>query len=114
MHELSVTSYLVDAVDSEARKLGAKRVLTINLIVGERAGIVDDSLRFYFEMLTPGTLAEGADLIVNRTTMRFRCEECGGDYQPSGIDFGCPLCGTIGTVVDDGSALMIESLEIET
>ncbi len=94
--------------------MGQRRVLTINLIVGERSGIVDDSLRFYFEMLTPGTLAEGAELVVNRTPLRFHCPNCVDDYHPVGIDFGCPHCGTIGSVVDDGSDLLIESLEIET
>ena len=114
MHELSVTSYLVEAVDKQARELGAKRVMTINLIVGERSGIVDDSLRFYFEMLSPGTLVEGAELVINRTSLRFRCAGCDEDYHPAGADFECPLCGTIGRLVDDASDLLIESLEIET
>ncbi len=114
MHELSVTSYLVDAVDAQARELGAKRVLTINLIVGERSGIVDDSLRFYLEMLAPGTLVEGAELVVNRTSLRFHCGACDADYHPKGADFECPSCGIVGTLVDDGSDLLIESLEIET
>ena len=114
MHELSVTSYLVDAVDTRARELGATRVLTINLVIGERSGIVDDSLRFYFEMLAPGTLVEGAALNVARTSLRFHCAACARDYGPSGFDFLCPNCGALGEVVDDGSDLLIESLEIET
>ncbi|MGA7673178.1 MAG: hydrogenase maturation nickel metallochaperone HypA [Nitrolancea sp.] len=114
MHELSVTSYLVDAVDKQARELGAKRVVTINVIVGERSGIVDDSLRFYLEMLSPGTLVEGAELVVQRTSMRFYCAACDEDYHPEGANFECPGCGAIGTLVDDGSDLLIESLEIET
>jgi len=114
VHELSITSYLVDAVASRARELGATRVLAINLVVGERSGIVDDSLRFYFEMLAPGTLVEGAELNVARTSLRFHCAACERDYQPSGLDFLCPGCGTVGEVVDDGSDLLIESLEIET
>ena len=114
MHELSVTSYLVDAVDKQARELGAKRVVTINVIVGERSGIVDDSLRFYFEMLSPGTLVEGAELVVQRTSMRFYCATCDEDYHPEGANFECPGCEAIGTLVDDGSDLLIESLEIET
>ena len=114
MHELSITSYLVDTVDTRARELGATRVLAINLVVGERSGIVDDSLHFYFEMLAPGTLVEGAALNVARTSLTFHCAACDRGYHPADFDFRCPGCGTLGDVVDDGSDLLIESLEIET
>ncbi len=56
MHELSIMSYLLESVEAEARQRGARKVLAINLVLGERAGI-DDSLLFYFDLLTPGTLA---------------------------------------------------------
>jgi len=75
---------------------------------------VDDSLRFYFEMLAPGTLVEGAALNLARTSLRFHCPQCEREYQPNGFDFLCPSCGTLGDVIDDGSDLLIESLEIET
>ncbi|MDQ3813472.1 MAG: hydrogenase maturation nickel metallochaperone HypA [Armatimonadota bacterium] len=105
-------SYLLESVEEQARQLGARKVLAINLVLGERAGI-DDSLLFYFDLLAPGTLAEGAKLNVRRTAMRFRCERCESDYSPVGADFGCPQCGTVGQLTDDGSELLIESMEIE-
>lgn len=114
MHELSVMTYLVESVDGHAREIGAKRVLAINLVVGERTSFVDDSLLFYFDMLTPGTLAEGSQLNVRRTFMRFHCGQCARDYRPTGANFRCPTCDTVGQVTDDGSELLIESLEIET
>lgn len=106
-------SYLLEAVEEEAREHAAKRVLTINLVIGERTSIVDDSLLFYFDMLTPGTLAEGAQLKVRRTSMRFHCERCDRDYHPEHGDFRCPGCEQVGQVTSDGSELLIESLEIE-
>lgn len=106
-------SYLLEAVEQEAGKLGAQRVTAINLAVGERAGI-DDSLLFYFDMLTPQTVAEGAQLNIRRTSMSFACEGCGDSYAPRGSDFACPRCGSVGQVVSDGSELLIESIEIET
>jgi hydrogenase nickel incorporation protein HypA/HybF len=115
MHEFSIMSYLLEAVEAEARQIGARKVLTINLVVGERAGI-DDSLRFYFDALTPGTLAEGARLAIRRTAMRFFCKPCGGEYTPAPArgDFGCPDCGAVGELRDDASGLLIESMEVET
>jgi hydrogenase nickel incorporation protein HypA/HybF len=114
MHELSIASYLLEAVIDHAHEIGASRVLAINLIVGERAGVVDDSLRFSFEMLAPGTLAEGAQINTQRTAMRFHCAGCDDDYAPAAGDFCCPRCGNYGQVCDDGSALVIESIEVET
>jgi hydrogenase nickel incorporation protein HypA/HybF len=114
MHELAIATYLLEAVVEQAQQIRASRVLAINLVVGERAGVVEDSLRFSFEMLAPGTLAEGAQINTHRTSMRFHCAGCDGDYTPVDGDFRCPQCGVFGQVADDGSTLLIESIEIET
>jgi hydrogenase nickel incorporation protein HypA/HybF len=115
MHEYSIMCYLLEAVETQAKKSGASRVLAINLQVGERAG-VDDSLAFYFEQMTPDTVAEGARLNIRRTAMRFACASCAKEYSPPPArgDFACPRCGDIGQLVSDGSELLIESIEIET
>jgi hydrogenase nickel incorporation protein HypA/HybF len=115
MHEYSIMCYLLEAVEKQARKMDAKRVLAIHLQVGERAGI-DDSLAFYFEQMTPGTIVDGAKLDIRRTAMSFRCKPCAQEYAPlaSRGDFSCPGCGEIGQLVSDGSELLIESIEIET
>jgi hydrogenase nickel incorporation protein HypA/HybF len=114
MHELSIASYLLESVSDHARQIGARRVLAINLVLGERSGVVDESLCFSFDLLAAGTLAEGALLNARRTPMRFHCTPCAEDYPQTGDDFGCPRCGAVGQIVDDGSQLLIESIEIET
>ena len=113
MHELAITSQLLESVEREAERVGARRVLRINLVIGERTGVVDDSLRFCFEMLAPGTVAEGAAVEVRRTPMRFGCDE-DGPYSRSGDDFRCPRCGRVGAITDGGAELLVESMEVET
>lgn len=107
-------AYLLERVEAHAERLEASKVVAVNLIVGERACVVDDSLLFAFDLLTPGTVAEGARLNVRRTLMRFECPACAGDFHPAHADFRCPRCGTVGTATEDGSELMIESLEFQT
>lgn len=114
MHEFSIMSYLLEMVEAEARQCGASRVIAINLVMGERASVIDDSLLFHFDLLTPGTLAAGARLNVRRTPMSFHCVGCGKNYIPVVGTFECPTCGKVGTLTSDGSELLVESIEIET
>jgi len=113
MHEMAVMGYLLETVEEQAVAAGASRVLAINLVMGDRASFVDDSLLFYFDLLTPGTVAEGARLQVRRTPMRFQCAGCAGAYTPRDDTFRCPACGVVGQVTDEGSELLIESIEVE-
>lgn len=112
MHEMSVITYLLETVEQEARQHNADKVLAINLVVGERASIMDDSLFFYFDMLTPGTLAEGAKLNTRRVPSKFQCLECGSAYL-AGNDFHCPDCGGVGHISPEGSEFFIDSIEIQ-
>jgi hydrogenase nickel incorporation protein HypA/HybF len=110
MHEFGLMSQLLEAVEAKAQELGSRPVLAINLLIGDRASIVDDSLLYYFEMLTPGTLAEGAELNVQRVPSRFYCAHCEDKYTPAGGDFCCPICGQVGIITNEGSELLIESI----
>ena len=113
MHELSIMTSILNTVDGQARSSGARKVRSINLVVGERTSFVDDALLFYFDMLTPGTLCEGAQLVVTRTPMRFHCRPCNQAYLPGGGHYRCPTCDTIGQLTSDGSELLLKSVEIE-
>ena len=113
MHEFGVMTYLLSAVEDKAQELQATRVLAINLLIGDRASIVEDSLQFYFDMLTPGTCVEGAQLNIRRMPSRFVCAACAKTYEPSGADYRCPDCGGIGQLTDAGGEFLIESIMIE-
>jgi hydrogenase nickel incorporation protein HypA/HybF len=113
VHELPIVTALLESVEARATELGATRVCAVNLVVGERAGIVDDSLRFYFEMITRGTIADGAHLNVRRTHMRFRCAGCASEYTPSEAEFACPTCQAVGQLTDAAIDLAIESMEVD-
>ena len=48
MHELAVTQSILDIALRHAERVGAQRILSINLVIGELTGFVDDSIQFYF------------------------------------------------------------------
>jgi len=110
---MSIAAALQERIEVHAERLGGARIAAVNLVVGEWAGIDDDALRFSFELLTAGTAVEGTQLKLRRTPLRVHCAGCYEEFTRSGSDFKCPRCGVVGRVVDDGSELMIESLEVE-
>jgi hydrogenase nickel incorporation protein HypA/HybF len=112
MHELPVTEDILRIVSAHAQKAGAQRVTCINLVIGELTSFIDDSIQFYFEMLSPGTPAEGATLHFQRIKTRFRCRQCSREFEPEDRNWVCPACGTLGGDVIAGKEFYVESIEV--
>ncbi|MCD6519883.1 MAG: hydrogenase maturation nickel metallochaperone HypA [Anaerolineae bacterium] len=113
MHELSVTQNIIDVVCRHAEEAQAKRIVRIHLVIGELSSIVDDSVQFYFDFLSEGTLAEGAELVFQRLSVKVRCEACGHEWEPTSADWTCPLCGQARARVIRGREFYIDSIEVE-
>lgn len=113
MHELDVTEQLVNVVLEHARKASAKEVLKVNVVIGELTGFVNESIQFYFELLSKGTEAEKASLAIVRTPARVRCRDCRREFQPDGSGWSCPHCGGLIEEVLGGRELYVESIEVE-
>ncbi|MEU4105357.1 hydrogenase maturation nickel metallochaperone HypA, partial [Streptomyces tanashiensis] len=76
MHEMSLAVAVVDQVETVARSRGAVGVSSIELEVGELAGVVADALAFCFELACAGTVVEGAELITRTVPGTARCAPC--------------------------------------
>jgi len=113
MHELAVTQNVLDIVLREAEKAKAKQIKSIQLVIGDLSGIVDDSVRFYFDFISQDTLAQGAVLSFRRIATRFRCRACGTEFSPQDQDWCCPFCGAPAGEVIAGQEFYIESIEVE-
>ena len=112
MHELSITQSILNIVNEHAQRAGAASVTAIHLTVGELTGFIDDSLQFYFEMLSPGTPAEGATLNIIRVPAVVRCRSCGFEFHLEGLQWTCPRCQTIGGDVLRGREFQVDSIEV--
>ena len=114
MHELSVTQSILDITLRHAKQARAKRVLAINLVIGELTGFVDDSIQFYFDFLSRDTPAQGAQLVFERIEPNVRCYACGALYTPPDSRlWSCPQCEALGGEVIAGKEFSIASIEIE-
>lgn len=113
MHEYSVTMGLIKMVVDEGVKANASKVKEIRLVIGDLSTILDDSVQMYFDILSKGSLAEGAKLIFKRIPAQFVCTSCGHIYNKPKTGFDCPVCGELGRPTGIGKEFYIESIEIE-
>ena len=114
MHELSVTEGIIGVASDAARKAGAARIIAIDLVIGDLSGMADDSIQFYFDILSRDTPAEKATLRFRREPAIVNCEECGGQFaaQPPLTPI-CPGCGGVRLHVSGGREFRVESIEVE-
>ena len=114
MHELAIAEALIEQVGTELDRAGQSGpVKRLELAVGRLSGVHCDSLRFAFELLSPGTAAEGAELSIREPSAVSRCRQCGASAEIAEIVVVCPGCGSAEIVIEEGRQLLLESIEIE-
>ena len=59
MHELAVTESILNIAVQHASQAGAVRVTDLNLVIGQLSSIFDDSVQFYWDMISEGTICAG-------------------------------------------------------
>jgi hydrogenase nickel incorporation protein HypA/HybF len=114
MHELAVTENLLQTALRHAEAAGARRVTDLHLVIGELTTIVGDSVQFYWDIVSEGSLCEGASLHFQRIPARLHCRDCGEEYGLDGDLRGCPLCASSRVSVVAGDEFRLESIEIDS
>jgi hydrogenase nickel incorporation protein HypA/HybF len=113
MHELSITQGLLDLVLQHAARAGGGRVTGVHIVSGEMSGIVDDSVQFYWDVISAGTAAAGARLHFRRVPLRFECLACGSPFSPAGVSFDCTACGSGRVRVAAGREFRLDAIDLE-
>jgi hydrogenase nickel incorporation protein HypA/HybF len=114
MHELAVTESILKIALEASQKNGARRITTIDLVIGELSSVVDDSVQFYFDILSQGTLAERARLRFQRESSKGTCLDCQYEFVVRlPLTPTCPNCGGARLSVSGGREFHIASIEVE-
>ncbi|HET9494340.1 MAG TPA: hydrogenase maturation nickel metallochaperone HypA [Chloroflexia bacterium] len=115
MHEHSVTEEMLSVALAAAEQAGAPHITGIHLVIGDLSGITEDSVRFYFDMLSPGTPAEGAHLDFRREEAVATCLDCGERFVGSdpGVPLArpCPACVGARIGIEGGDRFYLESID---
>ena len=113
MHELSICHGIIEVarstLDGLPRPLPCVSRITVR--IGRLTAVVPDSLRYYFGLLTPGTVLEGASLVIEEIPIRARCAHCTASFEIESLSFTCPLCGSGFIELSSGRELQVVSLE---
>jgi hydrogenase nickel incorporation protein HypA/HybF len=107
MHELAVAESLLKIVQDESQKHGLLRVNQVRLRIGELSTVVPGALSFSFEVISQGTLAEGAHLAVEMVPVTGHCQDCDADFEIGDYLYLCPHCGGALVMLLSGKELEI-------
>jgi hydrogenase nickel incorporation protein HypA/HybF len=114
MHELSIVDALIEQVGREVNRAGQHgRILGVEISVGRLSGVHCDSLRFAFDLLAPGTLVEGANIVINGINAACRCHACNTTTEIDDLILTCPKCGSDSITIEGGRELLLQSIDIE-
>jgi len=114
VHELGLTQSILEIALENAAKNNASRILKVKVVAGDLTGVIDDSLRFYFDYLARGTAAEGAELAIDHPPVIIKCAACGGESRVGGEQaFACPECAALTVELLSGREFYVDSIEIE-
>jgi hydrogenase nickel incorporation protein HypA/HybF len=112
MHELAVTESILNIATTHAQQANASHVTDINIILGRLSSIVDDSVQFYWDIISQETICSGSKLHFERIPAKLACLDCGHTYTLEGELTFCPECQSDRVTVISGDEFRLDSIEI--
>ena len=113
MHELAICQALMNQVESIAAERNATNVVSIVVGMGPLSGVEAQLLKHAYPVASAGTLAEGAELVIENLPVRIRCTECGNESDALPNKLLCKACGDWRTTLISGDELILMSVELE-
>jgi hydrogenase nickel incorporation protein HypA/HybF len=113
MHEMSLAESILRILEDQAEAQGFQRVKTVRLEIGQLSHAAPDAIRFCFEAVVRGTIAEGAALEIDCTPGKAWCETCAKSVPVSGLAEPCPECGGHRLRVTEGDEMRVRELEVD-
>jgi len=113
MHEMSLAESVREIVDETARANGAARVSLVRLEIGRLAQVEIDAMKFAFDVVKRGSLAEGALLEIVECDGAAWCMRCSQAVPIARRGDACPECDSHQLQVTGGDRMRVMEIEIE-
>lgn len=113
MHEVSLIATVITLVEQERAKGAFARVTMIRLTLGALGPAEPEALRFCFDAVAAGTIADGARLEIEVIPGEGWCADCRASV-PLEDRFGdCPVCAGVRVRMTGGDDLRLAEMEVE-
>ena len=113
MHELPVTQEMFSLVMEYAEENNAKKISSVSLKIGSLSTIIPRNVKFYFEILSKNTIAEGAELFFEKEKSKAYCINCNEDFEIENLDLVCLKCGQDNVFIKPDTGFIIKSITID-
>lgn len=113
MHELSLCESILQILEQQATAQGYSKVKTVWLEIGALSGVEVEALRFSYDVVTQGSLADHSRLKIINIPGQAWCMMCAGNVTIAQRYDTCPQCGSHQLQVNDGEQMRIKELEVE-
>jgi hydrogenase nickel incorporation protein HypA/HybF len=113
MHEMSLAESVRQIVDETARSNGARRVAAVRLEIGKLAQVEIDAMRFAFDVVMRGSLADAARLEIVEVDGSAWCMCCSEAVMIERRGNACPKCDSYQLQVTGGDRMRVMDIEIE-
>ena len=110
MHEMSIAESVLGLVEETARREGFSRVKEVRLEIGRLAAVEREALRFCFDAVVRGSVAEGAALAIDETPGTAWCFGCSATVSVEARGDLCPRCGSAQLQVNGGTEMRVKDL----
>jgi len=121
MHEFSISDGIVRSVLDAVKENSGKKVLLIQLEIGELTLLNVEQVTFWIHELFKGSVAEGAKVKVRTIKARIMCESCGykGSLRSDREDsltpltlLTCPRCNSFQWKVEKGRECILRKIQV--
>jgi len=113
MHEMSLAESVREIVEETARANGARRVAAVRLEIGRLAQVEIDAMRFAFEVVKRGSLADSARLEIVEVDATAWCMQCSAPVAITCRGEACPRCNGWQLQVSGGDRMRVMDIEIK-
>lgn len=112
MHEIGIVDDILSAISAKLRgKKEISEVKRVNISIGELEHISPEHFEFHFRERTKGTPLKNAELNFKKLLARFRCKDCGTEFNAQEGLKGCPGCKSNVNDVTSGIGISVDSVE---
>lgn len=112
MHEMSVAQSIIEAIQEQAKKTGAKPIRAL-ISCGQFNTLNDEAMQFAFEAISDGTDCHGMLLQIKHIPLRAKCQSCQEVFVFDIYSPHCPKCKAEHFDFEPDAPLLLEEIEFE-